>query len=239
MTALEVIKRSLRLLTVVDADEELTATQASTAVLALNAMMAEWEASGLDLGYTPIVTTAATLTVPDDALEAIAYNLGGRLAPEYGVTPSLDFLKFAGAGYQSLLRESLRTTTTTTVQSLLLRALRLAGLPYKSTSYYLSDALLTLNQMLARWEADGLSIGWMPVTSVSDTLVMPEDAKEAVAYNLAVKIAPEYGYEPSALVFKTATDSYNAIYRDAMGRIVSQNVGPVTEWRGWNISTGQ
>ena len=72
-------------------------------------------------------------------------------------------------------------------------------------------AIVALNALMVRWEADGLSVGWVPVDSGSDTLPAPPEAEEAIAYNLALRLRPEYGVALSADVIEMA--------REGMGRI--------------------
>lgn len=83
-TVLSVLTRSLRLIGAVDAMESLSAEDSVTALTALNAMCLRWEANGLALGWTA-QTLSGTMPSPDEAEEAIVYNLAVRLAPEYGV----------------------------------------------------------------------------------------------------------------------------------------------------------
>lgn len=76
------------------------------------------------------------------------------------------------------------------------------------------DALDALNQMLARWEADGVSLGWSRMVAVQDELPLPEEAVEAVTFNLASQLAIEYGVAPEARVEQISTRGYNALLRD-------------------------
>ena len=52
--------------------------------------------------------------------------------------------------------------------------------------------------MLTRWEANGLALGWANVDAVDDTMPSPAEAEEAIVYNLACKLAPEYAI-PAAM----------------------------------------
>lgn len=82
------------------------------------------------------------------------------------------------------------------VQTIINRALRLLGMLDANESPEAVDtqtAIEALNAMMVRWEADGLSVGWSPVDAGSDTLPAPVEAEEAIAFNLAVKLRPEYG----------------------------------------------
>lgn len=76
------------------------------------------------------------------------------------------------------------------------------------------DAMLSLNGMLRRWEADGLSLGWQPIDNPDDVLPLPEEAEEAVTFNLAMLLAPEYGVVPSQIVAIKAETGHNQLRRD-------------------------
>jgi hypothetical protein len=74
----------------------------------LDAMMAEWNAKGIRLGYpipgSPDESDLDEPTgVPDSANEAIITSLGVRIAPSYGKAVSPDTKLTAKAGYNTLL----------------------------------------------------------------------------------------------------------------------------------------
>ena len=77
-------------------------------------------------------------------------------------------------------------------------------------------ALEALNQMMRRWEADGVSLGWNTIAAVTDELPIPEEAEEAVTFNLAVKLRPEYGVALDPDVFRTARTGLDVLYRDVI-----------------------
>lgn len=60
-----------------------------------------------------------------------------------------------------------------------------------------ADALSVLNDMLAEWEDAGFGFTATVYTGLTDAIVLPEADWECVAANLAVRIAPEYGRQPS------------------------------------------
>ena len=74
--------------------------------------------------------------------------------------------------------------------------------------------LVTLNMMLRRWEANGLALGWNTVDDVNDPLPVPPEAEEAVVNNLAVKVAPKFGKQPSNDTYGAARSSLAALLRD-------------------------
>lgn len=57
----------------------------------------------------------------------------------------------------------------------------------------MADGIRALNQMMRRWEADGLAMGWVDVSNPSDTLPVPAEAEQAVSLNLAMNLRPRYG----------------------------------------------
>lgn len=107
----------------------------------------------------------------------------------------------------------------TTTATLVGRSLRLiqvidARQPVKAAD--MQTAIEALNAMVRRFEADGLALGWQPVANPSDELPLPPEAEEAVAYNLAVRLAPEYGVDVSPVVASAAVQGMNDLLRDQM-----------------------
>lgn len=82
--------------------------QLQSALVRLDAMMANWNGKGIRLGY-PIPSTqgASSLdentAVPDSSNEAVITNLAMRLAPSYGKTVSPDTRAVARDAYNLIL----------------------------------------------------------------------------------------------------------------------------------------
>lgn len=51
------------------------------------------------------------------------------------------------------------------------------------------------------------------IPNLDDTVVLPAEYDEAIAYNLAVRLAPEYGVSVSAEVAAVARDSFDSVKR--------------------------
>jgi len=73
-----------------------------------------------------------------------------------------------------------------------------------------ADNFIALQKLIAEWgEDDVLSI---PVPAlVSTTLDIAEGTERALAYNLAVEVAPDYGRDPSLIVFEIAKQTRNRL----------------------------
>ncbi len=104
-----------------------------------------------------------------------------------------------------------------TVAKVVGRALRLiqvvdARQPVRASD--METAIEALNAMIRRWEADGISLGWMPNDNPSDEVLVPDEAVQAVAANLAVVLAPEYGVSVSGVVAQMAAAGMNDLMRD-------------------------
>lgn len=104
-----------------------------------------------------------------------------------------------------------------TVAKVVGRALRLiqvidARQPIRASD--METAIEALNAMIRRLEADGISLGWMPNDNPSDEVLVPDEAVQAVAANLAVVLAPEYGVSVSAVVAQMAAAGMNDLMRD-------------------------
>lgn len=109
-TVSALVARTLRLLQVIDPAQAVKPHDLDTALVALNAMMARWEADGLALGWSPVSNPSQDLPVPDEALEAVAYNLAVKLAPEYGTAVTPEVHSGALAGLNDLLRDQMVAT---------------------------------------------------------------------------------------------------------------------------------
>lgn len=62
-----------------------------------------------------------------------------------------------------------------------------------------------LNQMMAMWEADGKALGYIPIGTATDTLMVPDGAIMGIYTSLAILIAPSYG----AQISQELLESYN------------------------------
>lgn len=106
-----VVSRALRLIGVKDFADDISSEEMANAIEALNQMMARWEADGIALGWVNVVNVADTIRVPDEALEALQFNLALMLAPEYpGVVVPQMVMAMAQAGYDAVLRDSMKDT---------------------------------------------------------------------------------------------------------------------------------
>lgn len=106
------------------------------------------------------------------------------------------------------------------VSQIVNRSLRLLGVLDVAAAPAAVDsqtAISVLNALCSRWEANGLALGWANVSAPDDTLPAPEEAHEALAYNLAVKLAPEYGNVSNLQVIEQqARDSLAELRRDRL-----------------------
>lgn len=59
--------------------------------------------------------------------------------------------------------------------------------------HQMQQGMRALNLMMATLEADGLSMGWSPVSDPTDPLPVPPEHEEAIGYMLAVRLRPRTG----------------------------------------------
>lgn len=90
-----------------------------------------------------------------------------------------------------------------TASQIIRRALRLIGAlnPTQALAAQdAQDALETLNAMLAEWHEAQIGLPDYSLASITDTLASDVADREAIAYQLAIRVAPEYGLEVSQAV---------------------------------------
>lgn len=101
------------------------------------------------------------------------------------------------------------------------------------------DALMALNTMMRRWEANGIAMGWNDVADVNEELPAPPEAEEAIAYNLALRLCPLFGKEPTMDLRGVARSGLEAVRRDAYANnpLILES-GPFRHWY-YNIRADQ
>lgn len=80
----------------------------------------------------------------------------------------------------------------------------------------MQDGIRALNTMLARWEADGVSLGWAAVSAPTDTLPAPPEAEQPIIANLALKLRANYKVPIEPDVLQMATDGLAALRADVL-----------------------
>lgn len=82
-----------------------------------------------------------------------------------------------------------------TAQTAINAALRLLGVwdsGSQPTAQQTADALEALNNMMAKFESDGIALGWTAAATAAATITAPDYTLEAIEYNLALRLAPQY-----------------------------------------------
>lgn len=100
----------------------------------------------------------------------------------------------------------------------------------------------SLNDMMYRWEANGLANGWTEVANPSDIMPCPKEVELAIIYNLAIEVAADFNAEPSAAVVNRAdmymrtmqADRYN---ESPLYTITDNPFGSATRGIYFNIDT--
>ena len=86
--------------------------------------------------------------------------------------------------------------STLTFNDLLSRSLREIGVirPNQTpTATQLQQALPTVNSLFEDWEADGIELGWYPLSAGTDVLPIETKDERMVIYNVAVELAGQFG----------------------------------------------
>ncbi len=95
-----------------------------------------------------------------------------------------------------------------------LRILRVLDSNEAPEAEQMAGAIVALNAMAQRWEANGMTLGWSPVDNTADTLPVPAEAEEAIVFNLALKLRAEYGVSIEPDVIEFAREGLMTLRRD-------------------------
>lgn len=102
MTGADLVADVLRILSVLSDSEAPSSDQVQQHMDTLNEMMAEWQAMGRELGYTPLASSTDLITVPDWALRGMKYNLALQLSLEYARPTDERIVALASAGMATI-----------------------------------------------------------------------------------------------------------------------------------------
>lgn len=95
----------------------------------------------------------------------------------------------------------------------------------------METAISALNMMMVRWEANGYSVGWSPVSNPADVMPNVPDADEAIMYNLAVKLRPRYGVSIDPDVFADASRLKSDVLADVFASSPMEMERGIPGWR--------
>ena len=107
----QIIVAALTEIGIASYDMDIGADEKTTALARLDAMMADWNAKGIRLGY-PLAANQENSDMnddsglPDSAYEAVINNLACRLAPSYGKPVQRETKVAAKIGYNTLVMRS-------------------------------------------------------------------------------------------------------------------------------------
>lgn len=103
-TAGEVIKTTLRKITLLGANADVEADDGETGIEYLNDLMAELDVQEIDLGYTVVGSLGDEVTIPDGAIGPVKSILALKLWDEYaeGENPQSTLVAQANAGMKIL-----------------------------------------------------------------------------------------------------------------------------------------
>lgn len=95
----------------------------------------------------------------------------------------------------------------------------------------METAISALNMMMVRWEANGYSVGWSPVSNPADVMPNVPEADEAIMYNLAVKLRPRYGVSIDPDVFADASRLKSDVLADVFASSPMEMERGIPGWR--------
>lgn len=230
-TAQTIIDRALRLIGAIASGESPTAAESNDGLTALNAMVASWQTEKLNV-YS-FVDTAFTLVNADSS-----YTVGP--AGNFALTPrppKIDqiFVRANGIDYQVEMIDYERWN----------------AIPDKTSESdipiyaYYEPTLPTGTLQL--WPVPNMAYSLHIVTwtslaelaSLATTITLPQGYERALAYNLAVEVAPEYEKQPAPSVQAIAMESKAAIKRvNNRPMLMNSELGYIVGGQRSNIFSG-
>jgi hypothetical protein len=224
-SALQLITRSLRLCGVAAAGETLPAEEAADGLTALNAMLDSWRIDGL-LVYQIKEEAVQTLT---GGQSLYTIGSGGNFAIDRPVRIERAFVRDGTSDYP------IRVVSVDTWSEIGDRQTTgyVPEILYYETAYPLGKIRLFpppgsgYELYLYTWQT------LQSFANLTTDLALPPGYENAIVFNLALQIAPEFGAEPSAHVINTANEALANIKRlNAANRPIIARSDVMPEARG-------
>lgn len=70
-----------------------------------------------------------------------------------------------------------------------------------------------LNRMMSAYAVKGIDLGFTKITNQSDYVTVTDGALEGIIFNLALKLAPQFGASPSQMLYENAKDGRKDLFR--------------------------
>lgn len=102
---IQIVKSALLKIRAIDSDTPPAPSMVADAIDCMNRMVMRWQASGLQLGFSPASGPDEVITIPIEAELAVIYSLALELGSEYGVSPTQDVVNLSQAYRRDLNRD--------------------------------------------------------------------------------------------------------------------------------------
>ncbi len=101
------------------------------------------------------------------------------------------------------------------------------------------DAIFALNNLMAAYDAEGISLGYTEVSDLGDEITVPTGALRGIIANLAIEVAPDYDGEITPGLQLAAAEGLKVMRR--LGQRIRSSAYPCTLPKGsgnWDGSIG-
>lgn len=229
-TALDLIKRSMRLIRVLGADEEPTSGEADDALAVLNSMLDGWATERMMVYQTrqenftwPAATTSRTIGATGNFVTTRPIEIEGGFTRDSG-NNDYPYRVIGRDAYDSLLLKSSPAFTPEYLfydPGFSLGTIYLFGVPSGSLTLFINSRLQ-----------------FTEVASLSTTVSLPPGYKRLIEYNLAVEFAPEFNVTVQPEVSRIATETKRAVKGVNQKPMLSQLDAGIAGSRRSSIITG-
>lgn len=154
-TVSDIAQRSLKRIHAQGADAPLEADEYADYLTTLNDFMADLEADGVRLGYTPVTGLTDVVTVPAGALRGIIANMAIEVAPDYGGTISQPLVMQAREGMKTLEKLGVQIIATAYPSTLPIGS---GSEDYRYTTHFYDDLASGFMTLAGNADATAMSV---------------------------------------------------------------------------------
>jgi hypothetical protein len=198
-------------------ERPLSTIEITNGIPKLNDIIFELEAEGFEFSLSAITLLTDIPVIPDYAVNLFKTELYLKLAREYGSTPDEVMVTNNQKAREAVTRElnDRIVSTANTVQDIVFNAIERVKMQSKPvTTNDQNNAISVLNDLMFELTGEGFEFGYVAVSSLGDTPIIPNNAMNWIKSEMSLRLARQYNSQPDEIMIASVQGARAAVVEE-------------------------